>query len=137
MPTPIPIPLYLCKAANAELKRYIQAGIIEKCHHWTPWLCRFMFVPKKPDEEKGEVKVRLVVDFSKVNCILQSPNYPNLGSLAHPKQRDPKSRCFATLEFSSGYYQVPIPEETVHVSGFGVFPSSRNKHEDFMAKYLQ
>ena len=31
--TPIPIPLHFPKPANQELKYYLQAGIIEGCHH--------------------------------------------------------------------------------------------------------
>ena len=65
--TPIPIQLHLRKAANQELKDFVKAGIVEKCHHWTPWLCCGMFIPKKPDKETEEIKVRLVADFSPKN----------------------------------------------------------------------
>ena len=70
-----------------------------------------MFISKKPDEETEEVKVRLVADFSPVNRVLQTPNYPNKGSSAHLKMINPKSKAFATLDFSSGYYQIPFPEK--------------------------
>ena len=109
--TPIPVQLHLRKAADQELKDFIKAGIIEKCHHFTPWLSHGMFISKKKDKESDEVKVRLVADFSPVNRVLQTPNYPNEGSSAHLKMINPKSKAFATLDFSSGYYQIPIPEK--------------------------
>ena len=68
-----------------------------------------MFIPKKPDPETGEIKVRLVANFSSVNEGLETPNIPNEGSSAHLKEIDPNARCFATLDFSSGYYQIQIP----------------------------
>ena len=57
------------------------------------------------------VNVRLVADFSPVNRILKSPNYPNEGSSAHLKRINPKAKAFATLDFSSGYYQILIKEK--------------------------
>ena len=62
--TPIPVQLHLRKAANQELKDFVKAGIVKKYQHWTPWLCRGMFIPKKPDKETEEIKVRLVANFS-------------------------------------------------------------------------
>ena len=109
--TPIPVQLHIRKVADPELKVFIKAGIVEKCHHFTPWLSRGMFISKKRDKETEEVKVRLVADFSPVNRILQTPNYPNEGSAAHLKMINQISKAFATLDFSSGYYQIPIPEK--------------------------
>ena len=70
-----------------------------------------MFIGKKKDKETQEVKVRLVADFSPVNRILKSPNYPNEGSSAHLKRINPRAKAFATLDFSSGYYQIHIKEK--------------------------
>ena len=109
--TPIPVQLHFRKAADQEIKDFLKAGIIEKCHHFTPWLSRGMFIGKKRDEETQQVKVRLVADFSPVNRILQSPNYPNEGSSSHLKMMNPKAKAFTTLDFSSGYYQIPIKEK--------------------------
>ena len=67
---PIPIPIHLHKAANKELQDYLEAGIVEKCHHSTPWLSPGLFIAKKPDPKTGEVRCRLVADFSPVNRIL-------------------------------------------------------------------
>ena len=53
----------------------------------------------------------MVADFSPVNRILKSPNYPNEGSSAHLKRINPKAKAFTTLDLSSGYYQIPIKEK--------------------------
>ena len=98
---------------------------MEKCHHFTPGLSRGMFIRKKKDEETQEVKVRLVADFSPVNRILQSPNYPNEGSSAHLKRINPRAKAFATLDFSSGYYQIPIPKESILLQDYPKAPSQR------------
>ena len=109
--TPIRIELHFRKAADQEIKDFLKVGIIEKCHHFTLWLSRGMFIGKKRDEETQQVKVRLVADFSPVNRILQSPNYPNEGSSSHLKKINPKLKAFATLDFSSGDYKIPIPRK--------------------------
>ena len=70
-----------------------------------------MLISKKKGKETDEVKVRLVADFSPVNRVLKTPNYPNEGNSAHLKMTNPKSKAFATSYFSSGYYQIPIPEK--------------------------
>ena len=68
--TPIPVLAHHRKSADREIKDFLRAGIIKKCHHHTPWLSRGMFIGKKKEEGSQEVKVRLVADFSPVNRIL-------------------------------------------------------------------
>ena len=88
-----------------------------------------MFVPMKPDEKTGEVKCRLLADFTPVNRI-PTQNFPNEGSSAHLKQINPKSRVFETLYFSLGYYQIPIHEKDRDLFAFllpqGKFRFTRN-----------
>ena len=40
--TPKKIPAHLRKVADKELKRCLDAGKLEECHHHTPWLSRGM-----------------------------------------------------------------------------------------------
>ena len=70
--TPKEVPAHLRRAANKELKRCLEAGQLEPCHHFTKWLSRGMFVakPSKPGES---VKARLVSDFRILNKNLKSP----------------------------------------------------------------
>ena len=61
--TPIPVLAHYRKSADREIKDFLRAGIIKKCHHHTPWLSRGMFIGKRKDKESQEVKVILVADF--------------------------------------------------------------------------
>ena len=60
---------------------------------------------------KKSCQPKIKADFSPVNHVLQTPNYPNEGNSAHLKMINHKSKVIATLDFSSGYYQIPIPEK--------------------------
>ena len=62
--------------------------------------------------------MRLVADFSPVNRVLKSPNYPNEGSDAHLKQINPDAKVFCTMDFSHGYYQVEISEKDCDLFAF-------------------
>ena len=89
--TPVPVPAHYRKSADKQIRDFLRAGIIERCHHHTPWLSRGLFIGKKKEKDSQEVKVRLVADFKDVNRVLKSPNYPNEGSDAHIKQIDPSA----------------------------------------------
>merc|ERR1711954_16097 len=104
---PAPVPAHYRKASDKLIRDFLKAGIIERCHHHTPWLSRGLLVSKKEEEGK-ELKVRLVADFKDVNMVLKSPNYPNKGSESLLKQIDPEAQVFCTMDFSHSYYQVEI-----------------------------
>merc|ERR1711954_185120 len=50
--------------------------------------------------------------------VLKSPNCPNEGSDAHLKQINPEAKVFYTMDFSHGYYQVPIREKDRNLFAF-------------------
>ena len=60
------IPAYLKEAADKELARMLEGGLLEPVHEYSPTVSRGFFVEKKtaPGEE---VRVRLVADFRGVN----------------------------------------------------------------------
>merc|ERR1711954_455845 len=118
MGTPVPVPDHYRKSADKQIGDFLRPGIIKRCHHHTPWLSRGLFIGKKNKKDSQEVKVRLVADFSLVNRVLKSPNYPNKGSDAHLKQISPEARVFCTMDFSHGYYQVPIREKDHNLFAF-------------------
>ena len=116
---PAPVPAHYRKSADKQIRDFLRAGIIERCHHHTPWLSRGLFIGKKQEEGK-ELKVRLVADFKDVNMVLKSPNYPNEGSESLLKQIDPEAEVFCTLDFSHGYYQVEIDKRDRDLFSFVV-----------------
>ena len=117
--TPAPVPAHYRKSADKQIRDFLRAGIIERCHHHTPWLSRGLFIGKKQEEGK-ELKVRLVADFKDVNMVLKSPNYPNEGSESLLKQIDPEAQVFCTLDFSHCYYQVEIDRRDCDLFSFVV-----------------
>merc|ERR1712081_150239 len=120
---PAPVPAHYRKASDKLIRDFLKAGIIERCHHHTPWLSRSLFVSKKQEEGK-ELKVRLVADFKDVNMVLKSPNYPNEGSKSLLKQIDPKAQVFCTMGFSHGYYQIEVDKRDRDLFAF-VIPQGK------------
>ena len=60
------IPAYLESAAKKELKKIIDAGMIEKITHWTPQQSRGFFVEKRG---KDEVSAHLVSNYRGLNRV--------------------------------------------------------------------
>ena len=79
--TPAPIPVHLRQVADKELKRCLDAGVLEECNRATEWVSRGMFVPKavKPGER---LRSMLVSDLRGINKNLKKSLYPNEGSQA-------------------------------------------------------
>merc|ERR1712215_37346 len=104
------VPAYLKNAADKELKRMLEGGLLEPVHEYSPIVSRGFFVEKNtaPGEE---VKVRLVADFRGVNQKLQRPEYPLDNSWGILKRLNPNHRFFSAINFSSGYSQIPLAEE--------------------------
>ena len=113
--TPREIPCHLRKAADEELKRCLEAGQLEPCHHYTPWLSRGMFIGK-PSKDGGKMKARLVSDFRQLNRSLKRPHYPLEGSSQLLKILNKNHRFWAVLDFTSGYHQCEL-----HVDDRDVF----------------
>ena len=45
--TPVPVPAHYRKSADKQIRDFLRAGIIERCHHHTLWLSRGLFIRKK------------------------------------------------------------------------------------------
>ena len=58
------------------------------------------------------MKVRLVADYRGINRKLQCPEHPLDNSWGILKRLNPKHRFFAAIDFSSGYSQIPLAEES-------------------------
>ena len=104
------VPAYLKNAADKELKRMLEGGLLEPAPGYSPIVSRGFFVEKHtaPGEE---VKVRLA-DFRGVNCKLQRPEHPLDNSWGILKRLNPHHRFFAAIDFSCGYSQIPLAEES-------------------------
>ena len=87
------VPAYLKNAADKELKRMLEGGLLEPVHEYSPIVSRGFFVEKNtaPGEE---VKVRLVADFRGFNRKLQRPEHPLDNSWGILKRLNPHLRCY-------------------------------------------
>ena len=122
-PRPIPIPL---REDVKKLLDYLVAkGVIELVSEPTDWV-HPMIVVKKPNGE-----LRLTVDLRELNKYVRRPNYP----LPNPRdlvaQIPNEAQVFTTADATSGYFQVPLAEESRDLTTF-ITPWGRYHHKRLM-----
>ena len=105
------VPAYLQQAAEKEIRRMLDGGLLEEVTGHSEHVSRGFFVTKntKPGEE---VKVRLVADYRGVNKKLQRPGQPLENAWGILKRLNPRHRYFGAIDFTSGYSQIPLDEES-------------------------
>ena len=119
---PCPIPLRFQKPANAEIAKYIASGIISPCDAPTEWCSPAFFVPKGDGK-----RVHLVTDYTKLNRFVVRPVHP-FPSVTDIIQSIPASAaCFAKLDATHGYFQIPLDEEASKLTTF-ILPSGRFRY---------
>ena len=115
---PRPIPHHMRDEANKVVDQLINAGIIEPVYHPTTYCSTAHFVAK------SNGGVRMVNDFRPVNRILKRPIKPFAGSEQIKKDLSPNAKCYAVIDMTSGYYQVPLKEQYRDLTTF-VLPKGR------------
>ena len=110
--TGVDVPAYMDEAARKELQRMLNAGMLEPIQGYTENLSRGFFVEKPSNET---VKARLVADFRGINRKLRRPEHPLEGSWGILKRLNPHDKYFAAVDFSSGFSQLPLAEESRHL----------------------
>ena len=109
---PRPIPLLFQEPANLEIARPIESGVIVPCDEPTNW-CSPFFVPKGDGK-----RVRLVTDYTKLNKYVVRHIHP-FPSVAEIVQSIPaSSTCFAKLDATHGYFQLPLDNEASRLTTF-------------------
>ena len=116
---PRPIPLSFQEPAASEIAKHIASGIIAPFDEPTEWCSLAFFVPKCDGK-----RVRLVTDYMKLNQNVVRPIYP-FPSVSDKLQSIPASTaCFAKLDATHGYFQIPLDEEASKLTTF-ILPSGR------------
>ena len=119
---PRPIPLRFQEAASSEIAKHITSGIITPCDEPTDWCSPEFFVPKGDDK-----RVQLVTDYTKLNQYVVPPVHP-FPSVSDILQSIPASAaCFAKLDATHGYFQIPLDEEASKLTTF-ILPSGRYRY---------
>ena len=98
------IPLHFQAEADKTLQWYIDSGVIEKVpdNETTEWCSPGFFVPKPNG------KVRLVVDYRKINQFIERPIHPFPSPRDIVKDIKTESKWFIKMDASQGYYQTPV-----------------------------
>ena len=115
--TPIKIPLHFKQPANELLDQLIEKGIIRQLPKSTPtkFCARGFFVAKPGGIKNG---VRLVVDHKEVNRWVERPTHPFIAGTQLLKEIPHDAVVFAKLDALWGYYQIPLAEESQHITTF-------------------
>ena len=102
---------HILSKVETELKRMQDEGIIKPVETPTDWCAAMVPVEKKSG------RVRICVDFKHLNQNVKRPfiNLPNLDDIA-PKLVG--AQYFSTLDADSGFYQVPLASESMHLTTF-------------------
>ena len=119
---PRPIPLRFQEAAASKIAKHKASGIITPCDEPTDWCSPAFFVPK--DDGK---RVQLVTYYTKLNHYVVCPVHP-FPSVSDILQSIPASAaCFAKLDATHGYFQIPLDEEASKLTTF-ILPSGRYRY---------
>ena len=102
-----------------ELESMLQKGIIERVADEPSKWCHPIVVVKKPDG-----RIRLVVDFTKLNQYVARPTHPMKTPRDAVDGIRSTDRYFTTLDAVSGYWQVELDEASSHLTTF-ISPEGR------------
>ena len=119
---PRPISLRFQKPANSEIALYIKSGIIIPCDEPTDWCSPAFFVPKGDGK-----RVRLVTDYTRLNKFVVRRVHPFLSVSDIVQSIPASSTCFAKLDATHGYFQIPLNEEASRLTPF-LLPSGRYRY---------
>lgn len=112
-----PYPISVGNFVNNEIESLLKDGIIRKSY--SPYNSPVHVVSKKGLDDDGNQKLRMVIDFRKLNEYTTSDKYPipdttvilsNLG----------KSKLFTTLDLKSGFHQIFLSEKDRCKTAFSV-----------------
>ncbi|KAH8240511.1 hypothetical protein KR032_004484, partial [Drosophila birchii] len=124
-----PYPMGAADFVNNEIQDLLKNGIIQKSK--SPYNNPIWVVDKKGTDETGKRKMRLVLDFRKLNERTIPDRYPMpnismiLGNLG-------KAKYFTTLDLKSGYHQITLAERDREKTSFSItleearFPAKRS-----------
>lgn len=105
------VPFPIQKDVKAELERMQSAGIIKEVVEPSDWCAPMVPVVKRNGN------IRICVDYKRLNKAVKRPHclIPNLEDIA-PKMAG--STVFSTLDAASGFFQVPLAEDSQKLTTF-------------------
>lgn len=110
------VALPLLPKVKEELQRMVSLDIIREIVKPTEYCSPIVPVLKQPNP-KGEQKVRICVDLKGLNDNIQRERYI-LPTLEDVTSRLAAAKVFSTLDAASGFYQIPLDEESQELTTF-------------------
>jgi transposase InsO family protein len=116
------VPHHLQKGADEVLAMALASGVIVPVEEPTEWIAPAFFV-KKSDPTKA----RMVTDFTALNRHVVRPVHPFPSPQDVIRSISSTSKVFAKLDATSGYFQIPLDEESSRLTTF-LLPSGRYRY---------
>ncbi|XP_043206059.1 uncharacterized protein K02A2.6-like [Amphibalanus amphitrite] len=111
------IALPLLPAVKREVQRMLDSDIIEPVTTPSDWCAPIVPVVKKGSGDGGEPKVRLCIDFKKLNHAIKRETY-QLPTVDELIPRLAGAKMFSVLDASSGFWQLPLHKDSRHLTCF-------------------
>ncbi|XP_029675231.1 uncharacterized protein LOC115242830 [Formica exsecta] len=99
---------------NKQVQEMLKNGIIRT--NASQWNAPLLVVPKKADAS-GKPKLRVVVDFRKLNDLTIGDSFP-LPNITEILDQLGNAKYFTTLDLASGYHQIPMAEQDKQKTAF-------------------
>jgi hypothetical protein len=113
------IPVALEEKVDEMIQELAHKEIIRPSN--SPWNAPLVVIPKKNGD------VRITVDYRKLNSVTKRPVFP-IPDTQHLLDTLSGSVYFTTLDFSSGYYNVPMKADDIEKTAF----STKQNHWEFV-----
>ena len=114
---PRKIPVAMLEPAQEKLKEMKEDGIIVKEDEPTPWVSSILVIDKRKVKVRGKDiplskdDVRICIEPRDVNKALKRPHYPMV-TVEEVANRLSGAKSFASLDACSGYWQLPVDDES-------------------------
>ncbi|KAL6421449.1 hypothetical protein ACFW04_013904 [Cataglyphis niger] len=99
---------------NKQVQQMLKDRIIQTST--SQWNAPLLVVPKKADAS-GKSKLRVVIDFRKLNDLTIGDSFP-LPNITDILDQLGNAKYFTTLDLTSGYHQIPITEKDKNKTAF-------------------
>ena len=107
-------PHHFKKDVEEQIKELLDSGIIR--HSKSPYSAPIWVVPKKMDAS-GKRKIRVVIDYRKLNEKTVNDKYP-IPQIEEILDNMGKSEYFTTLDLKSGFHQILMDEKSIEKTAF-------------------
>lgn len=112
---PRKIPVSLLDPTHEKLLEMEKDGIVVKEEEHTPWVSSMLVIDKRKGQDKksplSKDNVRICIDPRDLNRALKRPHYP-MATVEEVANHLTGAKLFTTLDASSGFWQLPVDEES-------------------------